>query len=342
MSTNDINLQVINSMTEEKLNSLKDSDGKVPSLANQLIMTDSEDGNLSCLRTEVVYDMTSSEKNLGHPNGIIPSTPVVINANKYDELKVYYYSFAETVSNIGSTSNCLTINLSNSLNNICFADNTGGLLYNGSVTSTFFDIRVQYSKTNQDITLYPFYNGELQSTSMYYISKIEGVLKEPAMIYTGDELLYDITIPPSTTSYTITDLDILKDGGYYKIEIYYPHNNINPTNFFMRINGNTNGGAYVHSYFAHENGNLQCGSQLVNNSPYAGTIGGDAYIAIMNLYLSKAGEIPFWDITNIGYTNHLYYEKFYGYTVASNNITSLTFFHNSVSLGGMKIRIYRR
>lgn len=32
----------INSMTEEIFNSLKDSDGKIPSLANQLVMTDDE------------------------------------------------------------------------------------------------------------------------------------------------------------------------------------------------------------------------------------------------------------------------------------------------------------
>lgn len=39
MAQNDTNLQVINSMTEQKLDSLKNSEGKVPELANQLIMT---------------------------------------------------------------------------------------------------------------------------------------------------------------------------------------------------------------------------------------------------------------------------------------------------------------
>lgn len=42
MATTDNNLQVINSMTEEMLSSLKDSSGKIPSLANQLVMTDDE------------------------------------------------------------------------------------------------------------------------------------------------------------------------------------------------------------------------------------------------------------------------------------------------------------
>lgn len=40
MSTTDNNLQVINSMTEDQLTSLKNSEGKIPSLANQLIMTE--------------------------------------------------------------------------------------------------------------------------------------------------------------------------------------------------------------------------------------------------------------------------------------------------------------
>lgn len=39
MAQNDTSLQIINSMTEQKLDSLKNSEGKVPELANQLIMT---------------------------------------------------------------------------------------------------------------------------------------------------------------------------------------------------------------------------------------------------------------------------------------------------------------
>lgn len=145
-------------------------------------------GNLDCLRTEVVYDMSSSDKRLGYPNGIPASIGVTINANKYYELKVYYVCFNDSVTNIGSTSNSLTLNLSNSLNDVCFADDVGGLLYNGGVGSAYFNVRVQYWKTTQQIALYPFFNGTLQSSALYYISKIEGVLKTPAMIYTGKEL----------------------------------------------------------------------------------------------------------------------------------------------------------
>lgn len=146
------------------------------------------DENLSCIRTEDIYDMANPDKTLGYPNGIPASTGVTINANKYYELKVYYVCYNDSVSNIGSTSNSLTLNLSNSLNDICFADDVGGLLYNGGVNSAYFNVRVQYWKTTQQIALYPFFNGTLQSSGLYYISKIEGILKTPAMIYTGAEL----------------------------------------------------------------------------------------------------------------------------------------------------------
>ena len=40
MSSTDTSLTIVNSMTESYLDSLKDSSGKIPSMANQLIMTD--------------------------------------------------------------------------------------------------------------------------------------------------------------------------------------------------------------------------------------------------------------------------------------------------------------
>lgn len=47
MATTDNSLQVINSMTESQLDSLKDSNGKIPDLANQLIMTEDEASGIS-------------------------------------------------------------------------------------------------------------------------------------------------------------------------------------------------------------------------------------------------------------------------------------------------------
>lgn len=47
MATMDNNLQVINSMTETMLSSLKDSSGKIPSLSNQLVMTEDDTSSAS-------------------------------------------------------------------------------------------------------------------------------------------------------------------------------------------------------------------------------------------------------------------------------------------------------
>lgn len=51
----------VRQMSQSKFNSMKNASGKIPDLANQIVMTNSEDENVSYLRTEVVYDMTSSD-----------------------------------------------------------------------------------------------------------------------------------------------------------------------------------------------------------------------------------------------------------------------------------------
>ena len=68
----------VRQMSQSKFNSMKNASGKIPDLANQIVMTNSEDTNTSCLRTEVVYDMTSSDasKNWGYTSGIYSNTTV--------------------------------------------------------------------------------------------------------------------------------------------------------------------------------------------------------------------------------------------------------------------------
>ena len=163
------------------------------------------------------------------------------------------------------------------------------------------------------------------------------------------QLIKDIMIPASRYSYTISDLDIIRDGGYYQIVIDYPENNISGHNIWMRINGVSSGASYIHSYFAHENGAIGAGTQQSDNRAYCGTIGGAHHQMIINLYLQYAYTengvrkgIPMWYIEDVGYTDHLYWEKFYGYTVKSTNITSITIMQDNVSIGGTYVRIYRR
>ena len=316
-------------------------------------------GNLDCLRTEVVYDMSDPNKSWGFATGI--GTGKVLSGkdfSKYDKL-IIHATFENTTSGTG------ILDLSHKLSGtgtyrtkLIFGPASSNHVYyfcfvrvSGDKTE-FANGEMGYSSASE--------TGQLSSTSTF-ISKIEGVLKTPAMIYTGKELfagnginidngvisknnlVAEYTVPASAKSFTFDGLDILADGGMYQIEVYYPENTSQtPVNFHMRINGNAGGGAYVHSYFSHETGTLNSGSQNSNNQPYIGTFGGYNHISIINLYLNRAGEVPFWEATNIGYTNHLYWEKFYGYTVSSSNITSLTFFNSNYSLGGMKIRVYRR
>lgn len=68
MATNDVNLQVINSMTEEQMNSLKDANGKIPSLVNQIIMTDDEN-------SENYY---KAGNGISIDNGVISSNSTVV------------------------------------------------------------------------------------------------------------------------------------------------------------------------------------------------------------------------------------------------------------------------
>ena len=85
----------VRQMSQSKFNSMKNASGKIPDLANQIVMTDSEDANISCLRTEVVYDMTSSDANInwGYTSGIQNNITVTgKDFSKYEKLIAYCYT----------------------------------------------------------------------------------------------------------------------------------------------------------------------------------------------------------------------------------------------------------
>lgn len=90
-------ITAISSMSEQYFESLKNSEGKVPALNNQLIMTEEEDANVdaSQLRTEVVYDSLSSDanKNWGYTSGILGGVTVSgKDFSKYSKLIIYSYN----------------------------------------------------------------------------------------------------------------------------------------------------------------------------------------------------------------------------------------------------------
>jgi hypothetical protein len=184
MATQDNNLQVINSMTQEKMDSLKDSEGKIPELANQLIITDEEDENVSYLRTEVIYDMYDAKKNWGDSNGINGNSSYSgKDFSKYDAL-IIHCKFALAVTGVG------ILDLTQLGNNTYRTNLAFGS--EGTLDVYMCRVSVGADKTTFANELMGFTSGTTwnnrDNNASYYIYKIEGVLKEPAMIYTGAEL----------------------------------------------------------------------------------------------------------------------------------------------------------
>ena len=168
----------VRQMSQSKFNSMKNASGKIPDLANQIVMTNSEDTNISCLRTEVVYDMKSSDagKNWGYPNGI--GTGVTINKDfsKYDFLVCEYLSYNNSIVGFCDLSQPTMP-----------SDTTGryvlyAVAYIGNAYSELISV-IDLNKSS--LTTYLPGSGTLAVK----IAKIYGVLKTPSMIYTGEELI---------------------------------------------------------------------------------------------------------------------------------------------------------
>lgn len=173
MATNDVNLQVINSMTQEQMQSLKDSSGKIPSLANQLIMTDEEDTNLSQLRTKVLWTNPNINSAFG------AQTVTFENNEIFDYFLIisrYNINVDSYVSHFGEVNKGIHITDARAKSGSHFA------MYERSATTTqtsvtFSDADEQYTDGSfvvSNITLVPY--------------QIIGLKKAPAMIYTGAEL----------------------------------------------------------------------------------------------------------------------------------------------------------
>lgn len=194
MATNDVNLQVINSMTQDKMNSLKDADGKIPSLANQIIMTDEEDANSSCLRTEVIYDRLDPNKNLNKPDGIMGNVNVVIDLSKYAYIEVVPEIYNRASLNTGGWSGMYKLDLttkkpSDSWNIAGYSSAYADDAQSSDINKVTWNFSLFYQASSKTFKwLIEFGGTSYNQNSECFISKIYGVLKEPAMIYTGAEL----------------------------------------------------------------------------------------------------------------------------------------------------------
>lgn len=175
---------LITHMTEKQLKELESSESGLPE--NAIITTSDIDENISCLRTEVVYDMTSSDasKNWGHTSGIKNNVTVTgKDFSKYEKLIAYchtnYYNYPIEIDLTIPTQENLYIG------RLCIGKGASMLYFAGGETNlekTSFKARI--FRVNQTTNM----NTEYDEDS-FYVYKIEGVLKTPSMIYTGDELI---------------------------------------------------------------------------------------------------------------------------------------------------------
>lgn len=147
-----------------------DKDGKLKKVAGNFIPKESP--NLDCLRTEVIYNASDSTKNIlngtRYSSGIVTGTTISnIDLSKYD--KLFWTSCSNDTIGRYQVSNILDKSHSNSDNQWSSAT-----LYQET------PIRMGITVTNSSLTTFGTSN-----TRLIYLA---GILKTPAMIYTGKEL----------------------------------------------------------------------------------------------------------------------------------------------------------
>ena len=174
---------LITHMTEKQLKELESSESGLPE--NAIITTSDIDENISCLRTEVVYDMTSSDasKNWGYTSGIRNNVTVTgKDFSKYEKLIAYcytnYYTYPVEIDLTKHTVENFY------LSRLCIGKADSMLYFAGGQTNlekTSFTARI--FRVNNTTNMSTEYDED-----SFYVYKIEGILKTPSMIYTGDAL----------------------------------------------------------------------------------------------------------------------------------------------------------
>ena len=103
----DVNLQIINSMTQEQMQSLKDSNGKIPSLANQLVMTEDDTNSASGSSIKLLWTNPKMD------GSAFNSQTITLTSSDYDFLVVksskwesnggtYFWSIISSGANVYS------------------------------------------------------------------------------------------------------------------------------------------------------------------------------------------------------------------------------------------------
>ena len=166
----------VRQMSQSKFDSMKNASGKIPDLANQIVMTNSEDTNTSCLRTKVLWTNQN-------PNTSFEAQNITLSDGNYEYLEVILR--ATTGLNRQYS---VKIKKGNGANFLTYYVVTWSP-YNYDqfrtadyISDTEYSISDNYRRSTDksDIDI---------SNDQNIPIEIIGYYKTPSMIYTGDELI---------------------------------------------------------------------------------------------------------------------------------------------------------
>ena len=356
----DVTLQRINMMTQEQFESLIDENGKVPSLANQLVMTDSKAKNVSQVRVELLYDKDISAKNWGYPDGI-PTGTTISNKDfsKYEYLKVYS---VRTSDDYGSNITLVPLNKTQDGGGyvgrgVCYLARLSSV--NSLLTTTITTV-VNGAKTGFTVYFTQSYNTNDYYEQAYRVYRVEGVLKEPAMIYTGAELHegngikinngvvssdsgYLLLSAPFTSSTIHTIQTELTEGTY---DIFITGNASTGTDMYFYVNGDQSATYFWNAYQTyHASSAVTGGGKAWTNSFYMGSMFIYESRYHITLTITRESGVMFSSVGGGIDQNQYYARSIIGSKASVSNYTinSITFgsSNSSVATAG-NLKIYKR
>ena len=153
----------VRQMSQSKFNSMKNASGKIPDLANQIVMTNSEDENYDYLRMKLLW--TNS-----NPTGAFVAQTISIDLSNYD---LFLISF----------------NIRPLTRNIKYSE----IMHKGDTDLYLIGVDLDGNRKDRSVSInnagITFGSSSTDYTDEVVPYQIYGILKTPSMIYTGDELI---------------------------------------------------------------------------------------------------------------------------------------------------------
>ena len=152
----------VRQMSQSKFNSMKNASGKIPDLANQIVMTNSEDENYDYLRMKLLW--TNS-----NPTGAFVAQTISIDLSNYD---LFLISF----------------NIRPLTRNIKYSE----IMHKGDTDLYLIGVDLDGNRKTRSVSInnagITFGSSSTDYTDEVVPYQIYGILKTPSMIYTGDAL----------------------------------------------------------------------------------------------------------------------------------------------------------